>query len=145
MLWSSLESIIVACFSLWKPGECLKGFLKKKKKELSPNSRVIVISRPFCKRTWHCSFWIEEIAKVLSPFLSHVFYIDFSYWWEDEWINTTHYNICNKCFCFSDDSSMKEKPAEKSKEKKVVKPVRKVQKVAQLSSSECKTGWFSQY
>lgn len=40
---------------------------------------------------------------------------------------------------------MKEKPAEKSKEKKVVKPVRKVQKVAQLSSSECKTGWFSQY
>lgn len=40
---------------------------------------------------------------------------------------------------------MKEKPAEKSKEKKVVKPVRKVQKVAQLSSPECKTGWFSQY
>ncbi|XP_060252651.1 centrosome-associated protein 350 isoform X8 [Ovis aries] len=41
---------------------------------------------------------------------------------------------------YKDDSSMKEKPAEKSKEKKVVKPVRKVQKVAQLSSSECKTG-----
>uniref|UniRef100_A0A4W2HBR3 Centrosomal protein 350 n=1 Tax=Bos indicus x Bos taurus TaxID=30522 RepID=A0A4W2HBR3_BOBOX len=41
---------------------------------------------------------------------------------------------------YKDDSSMKEKPAEKSREKKVVKPVRKVQKVAQLSSSECKTG-----
>lgn len=40
---------------------------------------------------------------------------------------------------------MKEKPAEKNKEKKVVKPVRKVQKVAQLSSPECKTGQFSQY
>ncbi|XP_010628576.1 centrosome-associated protein 350 isoform X2 [Fukomys damarensis] len=41
---------------------------------------------------------------------------------------------------FADDISMKEKPAEKSKEKKVVKPVRKVQKVAQFSSPECKTG-----
>uniref|UniRef100_A0A8C0M4Z8 CAP-Gly domain-containing protein n=1 Tax=Canis lupus familiaris TaxID=9615 RepID=A0A8C0M4Z8_CANLF len=41
---------------------------------------------------------------------------------------------------FADDISMKEKPAEKSKEKKVVKPVRKVQKVTQLSSPEGKTG-----
>ncbi|XP_046536693.1 centrosome-associated protein 350 isoform X2 [Equus quagga] len=41
---------------------------------------------------------------------------------------------------YKDDISMKEKPAEKSKEKKVVKPVRKVQKVTQLSSPECKTG-----
>ncbi|KAM9211790.1 centrosome-associated protein 350 [Dugong dugon] len=41
---------------------------------------------------------------------------------------------------FADDISIKEKPAEKSKEKKVVKPVRKVQKAMQLSSPECKTG-----
>ncbi|XP_052056474.1 centrosome-associated protein 350 isoform X2 [Apodemus sylvaticus] len=41
---------------------------------------------------------------------------------------------------FADDTSVKEKPAEKSKEKKVVKPVRKVQKVTQLSNPECKTG-----
>ena len=51
-----------------------------------------------------------------------------------------HYNIYCECFCFSDDISMKEKPAEKSKEKKAVKPVRKVQKVTQLSSPEGKTG-----
>ncbi|XP_023583853.1 centrosome-associated protein 350 isoform X3 [Trichechus manatus latirostris] len=41
---------------------------------------------------------------------------------------------------YKDDISIKEKPAEKSKEKKVVKPVRKVQKAMQLSSPECKTG-----
>ncbi|XP_077013274.1 centrosome-associated protein 350 isoform X2 [Tamandua tetradactyla] len=41
---------------------------------------------------------------------------------------------------YKDDTSIKEKPAEKSKEKKAVKPVRKVQKVMQLSSPECKTG-----
>ncbi|XP_013376754.1 PREDICTED: centrosome-associated protein 350 isoform X2 [Chinchilla lanigera] len=40
---------------------------------------------------------------------------------------------------FADDISVKEKPAEKNKEKKVVKPVRKVQRVTQLSSPECKT------
>lgn len=40
----------------------------------------------------------------------------------------------------ADDTSVKEKPAEKSKEKKVVKPVRKIQKVTQLSNAECKTG-----
>lgn len=51
-----------------------------------------------------------------------------------------YYNIYYKYFCFPDDISMKEKPAEKSKEKKVVKPVRKVQKVTQLSSPEGKTG-----
>jgi hypothetical protein len=45
--------------------------------------------------------------------------------------------------CISDDTSVKEKPVEKSKEKKVVKPVRKIQKVTQLSNPECKTGWFS--
>ncbi|KAK7825276.1 hypothetical protein U0070_009765 [Myodes glareolus] len=41
---------------------------------------------------------------------------------------------------FADNSSVKEKPAEKSKDKKVVKPVRKVQKVTQLSSADSKTG-----
>lgn len=41
---------------------------------------------------------------------------------------------------FADDTSVKEKPVEKSKEKKVVKPVRKIQKVTQLSNPECKTG-----
>ncbi|XP_069890438.1 centrosome-associated protein 350 isoform X4 [Dipodomys merriami] len=41
---------------------------------------------------------------------------------------------------YKDDTSLREKPAEKIKEKKVVKPVRKVQKVTQLSSPECKTG-----
>lgn len=41
---------------------------------------------------------------------------------------------------FTDDTSVKEKPVEKSKEKKVVKPVRKIQKVTQLSNPECKTG-----
>lgn len=55
-------------------------------------------------------------------------------------MSENHCFICCKCFCFSDDISIKEKPAEKSKEKKVVKPVRKVQKVAQLSSTECRTG-----
>ncbi|ERE72475.1 centrosome-associated protein [Cricetulus griseus] len=40
----------------------------------------------------------------------------------------------------ADDTSVKEKPAEKNKEKKVVKPVRKIQKVTQLSNAECKTG-----
>ncbi|XP_036057666.1 LOW QUALITY PROTEIN: centrosome-associated protein 350 [Onychomys torridus] len=41
---------------------------------------------------------------------------------------------------FADEISVKEKPAERSKEKKVVKPVRKVQKVTQLSSAECRAG-----
>lgn len=49
------------------------------------------------------------------------------------------------CFFFSDDISVKEKPAEKSKEKKVVKPVRKVQKATQLSSPDGRTGYVSQY
>lgn len=49
----------------------------------------------------------------------------------------------NEHLCLSDDTSVKEKPAERSKEKKVVKPVRKVQKVAQFSSPECRTGGFS--
>ncbi|XP_031241243.1 centrosome-associated protein 350 isoform X2 [Mastomys coucha] len=41
---------------------------------------------------------------------------------------------------FTDNTTVKEKPVEKSKEKKVGKPVRKIQKVTQLSNPECKTG-----
>ncbi|XP_068397449.1 centrosome-associated protein 350 isoform X3 [Eschrichtius robustus] len=61
-------------------------------------------------------------------------------WQEAEFQNMSRELYRDLALHFADDSSMKEKPAEKSKEKKVVKPVRKVQKVAQLSSPECKTG-----
>lgn len=61
-------------------------------------------------------------------------------WQEAEFQNMSRELYRDLALHFADDSSRKEKPAEKSKEKKVVKPVRKVQKVAQLSSSECKTG-----
>ncbi|MXQ87635.1 hypothetical protein E5288_WYG017736 [Bos mutus] len=60
-------------------------------------------------------------------------------WQEAEFQNMSRELYRDLALHFADDSSMKEKPAEKSREKKVVKPVRKVQKVAQLSSSECKT------
>nr|XP_031544675.1 centrosome-associated protein 350 isoform X3 [Vicugna pacos] len=62
-------------------------------------------------------------------------------WQEAEFQNMSRELYRDLALHFADDSSMKEKPpAEKSKEKKVVKPVRKVQKVTQLSSPECKTG-----
>ncbi|XP_011359518.1 centrosome-associated protein 350 isoform X1 [Pteropus vampyrus] len=61
-------------------------------------------------------------------------------WQEAEFQNMSRELYRDLALHFEDDISMKEKPAEKSKEKKVVKPVRKVQKVAQLSSPECKTG-----
>ncbi|XP_026941955.1 centrosome-associated protein 350 isoform X1 [Sagmatias obliquidens] len=61
-------------------------------------------------------------------------------WQEAEFQNMSRELYRDLALHFAGDSSMKEKPAEKSKEKKVVKPVRKVQKVAQLSSPECKTG-----
>ncbi|XP_019588490.2 centrosome-associated protein 350 isoform X2 [Rhinolophus sinicus] len=61
-------------------------------------------------------------------------------WQEAEFQNMSRELYRDLALHFADDISMKEKPAEKSKEKKVVKPVRKVQKVAQLSSPECKTG-----
>ncbi|XP_056671579.1 centrosome-associated protein 350 isoform X2 [Monodelphis domestica] len=41
---------------------------------------------------------------------------------------------------FGGDVSVKEKPPEKSKEKKAVRPVRKVQKITQTSSPDCKSG-----
>ncbi|XP_068842446.1 centrosome-associated protein 350 [Capricornis sumatraensis] len=61
-------------------------------------------------------------------------------WQEAEFQNMSRELYRDLALHFADDSSMKEKPAEKSKEKKVVKPVRKVQKIAQLPTSECKTG-----
>lgn len=57
-------------------------------------------------------------------------------------LNGNHNDGC-QCLCISDETSVKEKPAEKSQEKKVVKPVRKIQKATQLSNAECKTGWVS--
>ncbi|XP_060053752.1 centrosome-associated protein 350 isoform X2 [Erinaceus europaeus] len=61
-------------------------------------------------------------------------------WQEAEFQTMSRELYRDLAFHFSDDISMKEKPAEKIKEKKVAKPVRKVQKVAQLTGSECKTG-----
>ncbi|XP_062959974.1 centrosome-associated protein 350 [Cynocephalus volans] len=61
-------------------------------------------------------------------------------WQEAEFQNMSRELYQDLALHFADDISIKEKPAEKSKEKKAVKPVRKVQKVAQLSSPECKTG-----
>ncbi|XP_057582084.1 centrosome-associated protein 350 isoform X2 [Hippopotamus amphibius kiboko] len=61
-------------------------------------------------------------------------------WQEAEFQNMSRELYRDLALHFADDRSMKEKPAEKSKEKKVVKPVRKVQKVAQLPGPECKTG-----
>uniref|UniRef100_A0A250Y8J1 Centrosome-associated protein 350 n=4 Tax=Castor canadensis TaxID=51338 RepID=A0A250Y8J1_CASCN len=61
-------------------------------------------------------------------------------WQEAEFQNMSRELYQDLALHFADDISVKEKPAEKSKEKKVVKPVRKVQKVALLSSPECKTG-----
>ncbi|XP_053463940.1 centrosome-associated protein 350 isoform X1 [Nycticebus coucang] len=61
-------------------------------------------------------------------------------WQEAEFQNMSRELYRDLALNFADDSSTKEKPAEKSKEKKAVKPVRKVQKATQLSSPECKTG-----
>uniref|UniRef100_A0A8W4FIR6 Centrosomal protein 350 n=1 Tax=Sus scrofa TaxID=9823 RepID=A0A8W4FIR6_PIG len=61
-------------------------------------------------------------------------------WQEAEFQNMSRELYRDLALHFADDGSMKEKPADKTKEKKAVKPVRKVQKVAQLSSPECKTG-----
>lgn len=61
-------------------------------------------------------------------------------WQEAEFQNMSRELYRDLALQFADDTSVKEKPAEKSKEKKVVKPVRKIQKVTQLSNPECKTG-----
>ncbi|XP_037362248.1 centrosome-associated protein 350 [Talpa occidentalis] len=61
-------------------------------------------------------------------------------WQEAEFQNMSREIYRDLALHFADDVSVKEKPAEKNREKKVVKPVRKVQKVAHLSSPDCKTG-----
>nr|XP_045017374.1 centrosome-associated protein 350 isoform X3 [Jaculus jaculus] len=62
-------------------------------------------------------------------------------WQETEFQSMSRELYRDLALHFADDNSViKEKPADKSKEKKVVKPVRKIQKVPQLSSPECKTG-----
>ncbi|XP_077878539.1 centrosome-associated protein 350 isoform X6 [Ictidomys tridecemlineatus] len=61
-------------------------------------------------------------------------------WQEAEFQNMSRELYRDLALHFADDISIKEKPVDKSKEKKGVKPVRKVQKVTQLSSPECKTG-----
>lgn len=61
-------------------------------------------------------------------------------WQEAEFQNMSRELYRDLALQLADDASVKEKPAEKSKEKKVVKPVRKIQKVTQLSNPECKTG-----
>ncbi|XP_039105426.1 centrosome-associated protein 350 [Hyaena hyaena] len=61
-------------------------------------------------------------------------------WQEAEFQNMSRELYRDLALHFADDISVKEKPAEKSKEKKVVKPVRKVQKATQLSSPDGRTG-----
>lgn len=61
-------------------------------------------------------------------------------WPEAEFQNLSRELYRDMGLHLADDSSVKEKPTEKNKEKKIVKPVRKVQKVAQLSSPEGKAG-----
>ncbi|XP_058395946.1 centrosome-associated protein 350 [Diceros bicornis minor] len=79
--------------------------------------------------------------KGFSPSETKIRTPDGKVWQEAEFQNMSRELYRDLALHFADDISMKEKPAEKSKEKKVVKPVRKVQKVTtQLSSPECKTG-----
>ncbi|XP_040840277.1 centrosome-associated protein 350 isoform X3 [Ochotona curzoniae] len=61
-------------------------------------------------------------------------------WQEAEFQNMSRELYRDLALQLADDISVKEKPAEKIKEKKVIKPVRKIQKGTQLSSPECKTG-----
>ncbi|XP_007935828.1 centrosome-associated protein 350 [Orycteropus afer afer] len=61
-------------------------------------------------------------------------------WQEAEFQNMSRELYRDLALHLADDNSIKGKPVEKSKEKKVVKPVRKIQKATQLSSPECKTG-----
>ncbi|XP_041518226.1 centrosome-associated protein 350 isoform X3 [Microtus oregoni] len=61
-------------------------------------------------------------------------------WQEAEFQNMSRELYRDLALQFADGTSVKEKPAEKSKDKKVVKPVRKIQKVTQLSNADSKTG-----
>ncbi|XP_036890773.1 centrosome-associated protein 350 isoform X3 [Sturnira hondurensis] len=78
--------------------------------------------------------------KGFNPSETRIRTPDGKVWQEAEFQNMSRELYRDLALHFADDISLKEKPAEKSKEKKVVKPVRKVQKVAQFSSPECKTG-----
>ncbi|XP_054443674.1 centrosome-associated protein 350 isoform X2 [Pteronotus mesoamericanus] len=78
--------------------------------------------------------------KGFNPSETRIRTPDGKVWQEAEFQNMSRELYRDLALHFADDISVKEKPAEKSKEKKVVKPVRKVQKVAQFSSPECKTG-----
>ncbi|KAM5239084.1 centrosome-associated protein 350 isoform 2-T2 [Ctenodactylus gundi] len=62
-------------------------------------------------------------------------------WQEAEFQSMSRQLYQDLALHLADDISIKEKPTEKGKEKKVAKPVRKVQKVTQLSSPECRTGY----
>ncbi|XP_021120989.1 centrosome-associated protein 350 isoform X2 [Heterocephalus glaber] len=78
--------------------------------------------------------------KGFNPSETKIRTLDGKVWQESEFQNMSRELYRDLALHFADDISIKEKPGEKSKEKKVVKPVRKVQKVTQLSSPECKTG-----
>ncbi|XP_037001521.2 centrosome-associated protein 350 isoform X5 [Artibeus jamaicensis] len=80
------------------------------------------------------------VYKGFNPSETRIRTPDGKVWQEAEFQNMSRELYRDLALHFADDISVKEKPAEKSKEKKVVKPVRKVQKVAQFSSPECKTG-----
>ncbi|KAM5293758.1 centrosome-associated protein 350 isoform 3-T3 [Glossophaga mutica] len=78
--------------------------------------------------------------KGFNPSETRIRTPDGKVWQEAEFQNMSRELYRDLALHFADDISVKEKPAEKSKEKKAVKPVRKVQKVAHFSSPECKTG-----
>ncbi|XP_053771526.1 centrosome-associated protein 350 [Desmodus rotundus] len=78
--------------------------------------------------------------KGFNPSETRIRTPDGKVWQEAEFQNLSRELYRDLALHFADDTSVKEKPAERSKEKKVVKPVRKVQKVAQFSSPECRTG-----
>ncbi|XP_035870903.1 centrosome-associated protein 350 isoform X2 [Phyllostomus discolor] len=80
------------------------------------------------------------VYKGFNPSETRIRTPDGKVWQEAEFQNMSRELYRDLALHFADDISVKEKPAEKSKEKKAVKPVRKVQKVAQFSSPECKTG-----
>ncbi|XP_076797485.1 centrosome-associated protein 350 isoform X2 [Arvicanthis niloticus] len=81
---------------------------------------------------WCASGFNPSETKIRTP--------DGKVWPEAEFQSLSRELYRDLALQFADDISVKEKPVEKSKEKKVVKPVRKIQKVTQLSNPECKTG-----
>ncbi|KAM6219118.1 centrosome-associated protein 350 [Rhynchocyon petersi] len=80
------------------------------------------------------------VYKGFNPSETKIRTPDGKVWQEAEFQNMSRELYRDLALHFADDVSIKEKPAEKCKEKKVVKPVRKIQKAMHLSSLECKTG-----